>query len=741
MAKSAEWKQFVEAMFVHKYLIIATILFWAFAFWVTLMVWPRKYESETRLKLRVGRESVGLDPTATTSQTLMLQKTQEEEVNSALEILRSRRIAERVVDKLGAENVREGVLPKADGGKESAKRALDFVLPAIGKAKDAANSVLLAAGIKDPLSDRELAVMELEKSWEIAAERLTTIISIRAVSQTPEMAQAIARTIAEEFISENSEVMHNVGSFAFFDEQVDEATDELVALETTRMTFMQGKDLIDVAAAREILVGQLETIEGELISSRAVLNQVEAEIEDVEQNLVTMPDEIVAAKQESSDATWSGMRQTVYTLEMEEKELAAKYSADSPRLIHLREQLLGAREILEKFQSERVDESLTPNPMKLSLQEDLQKLRTQAVGLESVLKKRQSQHDEALEKVRDLLQTEIKIGELDRDVKVADSRLALLSEKREEARVMDQLQSQGISNIAVFQPATFVERAASPNKKLLAVAFMFLGVSCGVSLAFLREVNSSKVRSPSDVESLPAVAAVARLGRYSHLISRKKVIKAITSQRDALAELHPIFIDASRGSDDFGAREQGVAVGVIGLNADAGSTSLAAVLAAIAVEDFNVEPTLVDADFEGGGLSRLHKASKNPGLVEFANGEASYGECITMQPNEVKLISRYKDAGTASAKSVHAAVRHICDVCELVIVDLPPVEEGEFAVSLAQRLDHVVVVVDSEKTGRAALEQLTRRIGLLKQTPISVVVNKAKSYVPRIVSENLGLPG
>ena len=43
---------------------------------LALIIWPRSYESEAKLMITVGRESVGLDPTATTSPTLMLKKTQ-----------------------------------------------------------------------------------------------------------------------------------------------------------------------------------------------------------------------------------------------------------------------------------------------------------------------------------------------------------------------------------------------------------------------------------------------------------------------------------------------------------------------------------------------------------------------------------------------------------------------------------------------------------------------------------------
>ena len=72
---------------------------------LAIALWPRSYSSEAKLVIRVGRESVGLDPTATTGSTIMLQKTQEDEVNSALDILNSRQVLQRVVDAVGAKRI------------------------------------------------------------------------------------------------------------------------------------------------------------------------------------------------------------------------------------------------------------------------------------------------------------------------------------------------------------------------------------------------------------------------------------------------------------------------------------------------------------------------------------------------------------------------------------------------------------------------------------------------------------
>ena len=101
MGNIASLASYVEILFVHRRLLLSMMCASVILGWFALVAWPRSYMSEAKLMLRVGRETVSLDPTATTSQTLLLQKTQEEEVNAALEILSSRRLAELVVGKIG----------------------------------------------------------------------------------------------------------------------------------------------------------------------------------------------------------------------------------------------------------------------------------------------------------------------------------------------------------------------------------------------------------------------------------------------------------------------------------------------------------------------------------------------------------------------------------------------------------------------------------------------------------------
>ena len=104
---------YLEIPFIYKRLIMVCTLIGILLGWGAIVTWPRTYESEAKLMIRVGRESVSLDPTATTSPTLTLHKTLEEEVITALEVLNSRQVAETVVDKLGAKAILSGELPDA----------------------------------------------------------------------------------------------------------------------------------------------------------------------------------------------------------------------------------------------------------------------------------------------------------------------------------------------------------------------------------------------------------------------------------------------------------------------------------------------------------------------------------------------------------------------------------------------------------------------------------------------------
>ncbi len=66
-----------------------------------ILLWPRSYRSEARIFLQLGKETMSIDPTATTGQTIGIQQSsREDEIMTAMDVLRGRGLLTKVVERL-----------------------------------------------------------------------------------------------------------------------------------------------------------------------------------------------------------------------------------------------------------------------------------------------------------------------------------------------------------------------------------------------------------------------------------------------------------------------------------------------------------------------------------------------------------------------------------------------------------------------------------------------------------------
>src|SRR5947209_1497957 len=83
------------------------------------LISPRAYRSQAKLFVRLGRENATLDPTVTVgSPVVAVQQTRENEINTAVEILKSRVLVEKVVDAVGPAAILSESAPAAPDEKQ-----------------------------------------------------------------------------------------------------------------------------------------------------------------------------------------------------------------------------------------------------------------------------------------------------------------------------------------------------------------------------------------------------------------------------------------------------------------------------------------------------------------------------------------------------------------------------------------------------------------------------------------------
>ena len=731
----------LQLPFVYLRLILSSVILAGLLTWVALLVWPRSYQSEAKVLILVGRESVSLDPTATTSQTLLLQKTQEEEINSALEILTSRAIADKVVEKIGADAILDGYLPSEGTGKASTFEI--YFDKAKATARQAMDTVLLTSGLRDSLSNRELAVMRVLGALEIEAPKKSTVITIHAESKSPGMAQAIAQTVMDTFMEQHLVVTKTKGSRQFFTTQKDIAEKKLHALLTTKSQYMTERKIVSVEANRSMLKDQLGAIDRDLIVAIGELTQTKAEIEGLTKGRDGMDAEIVASKLEASDNTWSGMRQRVYELELLEQSHSAIYTDSHPMLVKTREQLDGARKILEKLDSERMDESTTPNPVVMQIEEQLQLRLAKVEGLKSIIEEKKLQKAEVEEQIRELLSVEVELTRMDNEIAVASNSLKQLSEKENEASVIDELQAERITNVSIFQPASFVERALKPNKPLLAAAGIMFGLLGGVGIAFLKEISAKSIRSVEQAEHVLKQPVVGRVASAYFNPVRIGRTTAMTSdlRRDCGGIISQVMMGESSG---MGEDEACRMIGVLGINRGAGASTFALAIAAAAVHDFGLKTILIDGNSANRGLTSRWSKKGKPGLHELVQGEVAPADCLQpLEESGVWFVANSGDATVTSAKNNGwkarlAAMMQLQHHAELIVVDLSSADAMSQAVVLGGKLDGVVVVAESGKTDSVQAEATMGRLVSGNANIYGIILNKMKNPVPRWLANLLG---
>jgi len=732
----------LQLPFVYLRLIATSVIVAGLITWVALLVWPRTYQSEAKILILVGRESVSLDPTVTTSQTLLLQKTQEEEINSALDILTSRSVAEKVVEKIGAAAILDGYLPSSGGEEPSAIETFFDNTKAV--ARGALDKVLLTSGLRDPLSDHELAVMKVLGALEIEAPKKSTTITIHAESKSPGMAQAIAQTVMDTFMEQHLLVTKTKGSRQFFTSQKDAAEKGLHDLLNSKSQYMTTRKIVSVEANRTMLKDQLSAIDRDLIVAIGELTQTKAEIEGLIKGKDGLASEIVASKLEASDNTWSGMRQRVYELELLEQSQTAIYTNAHPTLMKTREQLDGAREILAKLDSERMDESTTPNPVVLQIEEQLQLRLAKLEGLKSVIEEKKSQKATVEAQIEQLLEVEVQLTRMDNEIAVASNKLRQVSEKENEASVIDDLQAERITNVSVFQPASFVERALKPNKPLLAAAGIMLGLFGGLGLAFLKEISAKTIRSVEQAEEVLRTEVVGSVAKRKSVPI--KIDHRVLMENDLRRACGAVLTKAnvSDGGDEE-SKTASCVIGVLAVSRGAGGSTVAMSLAATAAYDFGLKTILVDGNENNSELSKGWGKAQLPGLVELVQGDVTVADCLQgLGDSDVLFIANQggeKKQGQSRSgwKAKYSALAQIANVAEVVIVDLSTAESLSQAVVLAGKLDGVVLVVESGKTDSQQAMDVLNGLTNGQAKVYGVLVNKVKNAVPTWLANLLGI--
>jgi uncharacterized protein involved in exopolysaccharide biosynthesis/Mrp family chromosome partitioning ATPase len=651
---------------------------------LTIALYPRSYASESKLLIRMGRESVALDPTATTGETIMLQKTQEDEVNSALNILNSREVLERVAERVGAERIIDDVpLGKTDTSPANATLA---------QISTWVSDTLLTLRLSDPGTPVDRAVRRLEKKCRFTAPKQSMVITVKYTAASPQLAHDVVQAITEVFLKEHSRLSQTDGSLQFFAEQ----TEKLYA---------------ELTAAQDELRDRKNVYQ--LTSDSSRLSILES----------------------ARDA----MREKIYDLQLQESDLRSRYTDDYPLLREIRRQREAAERLLIDMPAGEVRSTYTAAPGSSEVQlvhatsapaaRDAQRLDAAP---------RKSKLESELQKIND---QDYELAQLEREVALLEGKYKMHVEKLEQARVNDELGRENIRNVKVAQPATLVHKPVAPMKSVILALGTVLACFGSIGLAFVSESADQTLRTTDQVEAQLGLPVLASLPYRKRRRWRRR--KGANHEEGATHSAHAGYqamLRALCGNADSGHR-CGKTVGVVGCKT-AKSRSRVAGNLAIQAASSGAEPVLlIDADARRRRVSKRFHLNGSPGWCEIMRGNAVAKTCV--QPSKLNNLAvlgpgRAEAAPPKSGQAIETRGRLDDLKCDfgLVVIDLPPAGELNGA-TVANLVDEVVLVVEAERT---RIQAAQRARDLLTRAGIrvaGVVLANRREHIPRWLYQRL----
>jgi polysaccharide biosynthesis protein PslE len=464
----------------HRRAMMVTFSLTVAAMFLYVCIAKRMYTSEAKLFVRLGKETVGLDPTATTSQVVSIQESRQNEVKSVEQLVQSRAVFEEVVDQITPERI---LHIDPNGGWS------------------------LVAWIKscNPFavdSPRDDAIELLSKKIKVDFPEETCVIAITYDAVSPELARDVLTELVRVSREAHVRIHQTEGSSTFFSAQSNQLHDHVRELENALMEFKNRTGLSQFEQQRELHLNRIAALENSLLETQAALKSARAELDERTHIVQQLPEQLVLSETSGMPNTAAqGMRQQLYTLQLKEKEALSKFQPDSIMVQQLREQIAEAQKTLD---SEK-DLNQIMKGLNISRQELKQaQLNQQAatVALEAKSTALTAQLTDARDEMKTMNENEVQLEQLNRELELARQSYRNYSERAEQARIDQALSSERISNINILQAPTYSLVPTSPRLILCGALGVSLGVFGSMVLALFLEYRDKSLRTPEELSQL-----------------------------------------------------------------------------------------------------------------------------------------------------------------------------------------------------------------------------------------------
>jgi tyrosine-protein kinase Etk/Wzc len=424
------------------------------------------------------------------------------------------------------------------------------------------------------------------------------------------------------------------------------------------------------------------------------------------------------------DPSLQSLQEKADELEIQYIKAQAEYQPSADELESLKEQLETARQQVEQARRKRFVEvtQAAPNP---EYQELLKaSLEAQArTALSRARSQRFNQaYDEEMRALSKLPGQFQKLSDLRRQAEeFARLRGLLLSKKLDAEIEMNTLQKK-----AAIGDRALTGKAVAPRKPQLVIAVIVLSLAVGIGAALASHWTDVTVNAPEEMERVTGVPSLGFIPDMGRRDGAQQLV-AHHSPRSPVSEAYRTLRSTLR----YATMDKPIRTLIVTSAAAGEGKTVTAANLAVSIADTGQRVMVVDADLRRPSQHGLFEKERTVGLTSVLVGDLELSAALLRTDVEnLTLLPAGPTPPNPSELLESAAMtetlEQLAAMCDLVIIDVPPVLAVTDACALTSKVDAVLLVVRAGKTPSDVTAQAVGTLQRARGSVVGAVLNGVK---------------
>lgn len=330
-----------------------------------------------------------------------------------------------------------------------------------------------------PEEDKEKLTTEdfIKEYLEITNTRKTDLINIAAYGKTPEEAQMISQSVADNFLTLMTKLNKedNSSTLKFLNDRMSIAKEEMETAENKLQAYQQEKGIYSPDDQAKALIDRLSAYDTNIAQLEAQEQANSAKLQDVTGQLEQQNSSLLEYNISDNDAIMN-LRTAIVNKQVELVGLQQRYTEEHPDVIRAREELAELKKSLDReIQSAVNSKSATLTPVQGNLLMEKVQTETAEAVTSASLDALKAKQQEAEGNMSTLSADSVEYMRLLRDKTITSEVYTNLVKAYENTRIQEAQESMDIQIIdAANLPRE--DMPAKPNKKIIAAIGFVLGI-------------------------------------------------------------------------------------------------------------------------------------------------------------------------------------------------------------------------------------------------------------------------